>query len=502
MLLFAAAAFTPVAHASDTQPAPRPPSKSFGRTNSQPPRQSDWQPVVAGRLKNGLRFAIMPRKSNEAGIGLLARNEGGFIAEQRPGERGLAHLIEHLFLVSPTANAPDDANHFLRIGLPLTFSAPSAGTTSWRETNLFVSTKTRHQADLDTLLALFRETLTQLSFRADIVDEQRADVMREMAGRWLGNDIYASYIAAAAPGSPTDVIDAQNSDDVPGATIETIRQLYRRLYRPENIMIVIVGNVDPAATTALIQKQFGNWEDTGPVPTRPTVSAFRPQEIAPISYSSRAEGRRIAMITIASETPPPPSTRGRQTDEMLMDMLALRAVNNRLANAQPASPPGKVGFFIENGEQGHRLLLLWDNFAADEWRPAIVGLTRMTCALGTIGFSASEWTVAKQNLIDDLDNQTKAMASVPNVEVAKDLSHAIATGRGLIPPNELLGRARKLLPGISLQAGNDWWRQQWHAGVEHIRVESPELGSVGDQLAAIRATIDDAVGDGRCKVRP
>ncbi len=58
------------------------------------------------------------------------RNEGGFIEEQRPGERGLTHLIEHLVFVSPTINAPNDLHHLTKISLPLTFPAPSAGTTS------------------------------------------------------------------------------------------------------------------------------------------------------------------------------------------------------------------------------------------------------------------------------------------------------------------------------------------------------------------------------------
>ncbi|RZL20457.1 MAG: insulinase family protein, partial [Sphingomonas sp.] len=183
------------------------------------------------------------------------RNEGGFIEEQRPGERGLTHLIEHLVFVSPTINAPNDLHHLTKIGLPLTFPAPSAGTTSWRETNYFVSTKTTRTADLDTLLRLFREVATDLTFRSDAVDDQRADVMREMAGRKPGNVIYADYIADVAPGSPTDVIDGQNSDDVPTASVETIRALYRRLYRPENMMVVIVGNVDPTTAKALITQR-------------------------------------------------------------------------------------------------------------------------------------------------------------------------------------------------------------------------------------------------------
>jgi len=84
---------------------------------SNPAQKVDWRPVVSGRLPNGVRYAILARQSDEPGISLLMRNEGGFIEEQRPGERGLTHLIEHLVFVSPTINAPNDLHHLVKIGL-------------------------------------------------------------------------------------------------------------------------------------------------------------------------------------------------------------------------------------------------------------------------------------------------------------------------------------------------------------------------------------------------
>lgn len=198
-----------------------------------------WGKPLIGRLANGVRFAILPRQSQEPGVALLMRNEGGFIAERRPGERGLAHLIEHVVFHSPTVGFPDDPDHFTRVGLQLTLPAPHVATTSWRESNYFLSSKTVQTGDLDSILALLREAASDLTFRPDTVDGQRISVMQEMADKKLGNEIYASYIAAVAPGSPNDVIDAQNSDDVSTANIDTIRGLYRRLYRPENMMIVV-----------------------------------------------------------------------------------------------------------------------------------------------------------------------------------------------------------------------------------------------------------------------
>ncbi len=486
--------------ASQTADSPAASRKSAVRTA--PPPIHAWRPVVQGRLKNGLRYAILPRRVNEPGVGLLMRVKGGFIAERRPGERGLAHLIEHLVFHSPTRSAPDELRRFRQVGFPLSLPEPAGGTTSWRESDYFVVSRTTRPADLDTLLGLYREVASELTFRADAVDGQRAEVMREMADKKLGNDIYAGYIAAVAPGSPTDVIDAQNSDDVPTASVETIRALYHRLYRPENTTVVIVGDVDASQQEALIGKRFGDWRGVGPTPDHVAIPAFRRDRIAPISHSSLKYGRNGAMATIATPLPPPQPSRAGQAEAMLMDMLAVRAVNNRLALARADYPPGKYGFFIENGEQGHRLLMLWDDFVPGRWRPAVAGLKKTTCALNTVGLSEAEWNTAKRDLVQELERRAKDAAGVPNFELTKDLSNALTYGRDLIPPDELLDHARTWLPTVGTEAGNDWWRRQWRAGVEHIRVESPELARVNDAGAAIRAVVDEAVQGAGCKVRP
>jgi hypothetical protein len=462
---------------------------------------SDWRAPLIGRLANGVRFAILPRQGHEPGVALLMRNEGGFIAERRPGERGLAHLIEHVVFHSPTTDTPDDRDHFTRMGLQWTLPAPQVATTNWRESNFFLSSKTKDMGEIGNILGLLREAATDLTFRPDTVDGERISVMREMADKKLGNEIYASYIGAIAPGSPNDRIEAQNSDDVPVASIDTIRALYNRLYRPENMMIVVVGNVSPAETRALIERRFGDWKRERLI-TRPAhYPMFDRTRIQPISFSALPQGRRSALVTVVLPTPAPPSSRARQARDDLMDLIVARAINLRLASLQPAAPPGKVGMFIENGEQGQRQIMLWDNFAVGEWGPAIGNLRRVTCDLTLSGFTPDEWSAAKQDIMSDLRYRAANMSKVANVNLAKDLSHALADNWSLIPPDEMLRHAGNTLPQLDVRSANKWWHQQWGAGVEHFRVEAPEFAKISHPAVAIRVTANGAIASPGCKLR-
>jgi hypothetical protein len=464
------------------------------------PAPTDGRRVLQGRLGNGLRYAILPRRTKEPGVGLFMQVQGGFIAERRPGERGLAHLIEHLIFHSPTRAAPNELLRFRSVGMPLTFHAPAGANTSWRESDYFVVARTTNPAHLNTLLGLYREVASELIFRPEAVDEQRAEVMREMAEKRRGNLISAGQIGAVAPGSPNDVIDAQNSDDVPNASVATIRTLYHRLYRPENTSVVIVGDVDPSKIEALIRKRFGGWRGVGPAPRRAAIPTFRPDRIAPVSHSALPEGRRIAMITVTSPLPPPARTRRRQAEEMLMDMVAMRAINHRLGLTQAAGPPGKYGIFIENGQLGpHRLIMLWDDFAPGQWRASLAGLKRSACELRTTGLPEEVWTVAKRYVVQDLEGRA---ASMPNVELAGQFADDLAAGRQPISPDELLRHARTWLPTVGARAIDGWWRRQWRAGMEHVRVESPELVGIENPGAVIRAAVGEADRAAACGARP
>ena len=220
-----------------------------------------------------------------------------------------------------------------------------------------------------------------------------------------------------------------------------------------------------------------------------------------MSYSDASDGRRVATITVTSALPTPPATRRGQAQAALMEALATKAVSNRLTASQPGAAPGKVGVFVEDGEQGHRLIMLWDNFAAGGWRPAVAGLRQTSCYVAASGFSDREWSKAKQDVIGELEQRTADMAAVANVELAKDLSHALAAGRYLIPPDELLRLARRRFPTITARAGAAWWRRQWRAGVEQVRVEGPELVQLRNASTEIRDTTHEAVFTEGCRLR-
>lgn len=454
---------------------------------------------MEGRLPNGLRYVVLPRTASGPGIAIRVRVDGGFLAEHRPGERGLAHLIEHVAFHSPTRTAPDQERRFYHVGFPLTLPDPAGGTTSWRETDYFVISRTNQLSDIDALLGLYREVVSELLFPPRIVDQQREVVMREMADKRLGNDVHAGAIAAIAPGSPTDVIFAQNSDDVPTASPDTIRTLYHRLYRPENTTIVIVGDVDPDEIVRLITAQFGNWRGEGPAPKQSPIPTFDSGRIAPVSHSASRYAREGATFSLTMPYEPV-KPRASQARADLLDMLIMRAVNNRLGAGREAYPAGSYGFFIENGVNNFRFLVMWDDFVPGRWRQAAANLARTVCDIRQTGFTESEWAAAKQGLIAELEQGAVRANEAANFDLALQLANAVTLDRNLLSPGEMLAVAQSLLPGLDASEGRNWWLDQRAAGAWHLRVTAPELTLENDANSAILDVVNDAVHDEACQI--
>ncbi|MEL7699439.1 MULTISPECIES: M16 family metallopeptidase [Citromicrobium] len=461
--------------------------------------EESWRPIMRGQLPNGLRYVILPRTSAEPGVAIRIRVKGGFLAEHRPGERGLAHLIEHLAFASSTRSAPDQIRRFRQVGFPLSLPSPAGGTTTWRESDYFVVSRTNQTADLDVLLGLYREVASELLFPAHIVDEQRETVMREMADKRLGNDIHAGLIAAIAPGSPTDLIDAQNSDDVPTASPDAVRALYQRLYRPENTTIVIVGDVDPDEIATLIDAQFGDWQGEGPAPEHAPVPTFYSGRIAPVSHSALRYAREGATFSLTMPYEPLTS-RASQAEADLLDLLMMRVINNRLATGREAYPAGSYGFFIENGANNFRFLVMWDDFVPGRWREAAANLVQTACDIGQTGFTEAEWAAAKQSLIAELEQRAGRANEAANFDLALQLANAATLDRDLLPPGEMLAVARSLLPGLDASEGRKWWLDQRAQGSRHLRVTSADLASQTNANAAIRKAINDAVSEEACQI--
>jgi zinc protease len=171
------------------------------------------------------------------------------------GYGGLAHLTEHLMF--------QKTRHVREGGLPRTLDRIGAvermGATSLDHTTYWEVVPS-HQLEAALWLESERMAFMLDGLDQPTLDRQRHVVLREHEERGrktLGNIIH--HVAKTRLFPPEHPYHDYGDDpvDLRAMELDHVRWLFQRFYRPDNARLAIVGDFDPPAARAIIERSFG-----------------------------------------------------------------------------------------------------------------------------------------------------------------------------------------------------------------------------------------------------
>jgi zinc protease len=214
---------------------------------------------VFGQLDNGMRYVIRRNDRPEGTAVVRMEVEAGRL-DEREGERGLAHFVEHMAFNGST-NVPEGEMVRLLERLGLAFGADTNAETAFDYTQYKLDLPRAEESLLDTALMLMRETAGELLFDPDAVERERGVLLAERRDRTtfaLRNA--ADQIEFMFPGSRFAArFPLADREDVATASAATLKGFWQRTYVPEKTTLVVIGDFDPAMVEAKIRARFGDW---------------------------------------------------------------------------------------------------------------------------------------------------------------------------------------------------------------------------------------------------
>jgi zinc protease len=205
--------------------------------------------VVRATLENGLRIVIV--RSTLAPVVATSVNYLVGADEAPQGFPGTAHALEHMmFRGSPGLSADQLANIGSLMGGR--FNADTRQTVT--QYSFLVPAD-----DLDVVLHIEALRMKEVLGAEDDWRKERGAIEQEVA-QDLSNPQYVLFTklrAAIFTGSvyAHDALGTRPSFDK--TTAAMLKRFHERWYAPNNAILIVVGNVDPAATVAKIRKLFG-----------------------------------------------------------------------------------------------------------------------------------------------------------------------------------------------------------------------------------------------------
>ena len=236
--------------------------------------------VRFGRLPNGLRYALQHNETPKDGVAMRLRIGSGSLQE-RDGEEGLAHFLEHMAFRGSAKVADGEVVHMLqRQGLA--FGPDTNAFTAHDQTVYHFNFPKADAAALDTGLLLFREVAEHLKLDPKLIEQEKGVVLsEERAGDVPGYRAQKAELAQALAGTLVPQRwPIGRTESIQAATAEKLRRYYAENYRPDNATLIIVGNIDVDAVERQVRERFADWMSHGtaqpvalgvPAPTQQSV---------------------------------------------------------------------------------------------------------------------------------------------------------------------------------------------------------------------------------------
>ncbi len=206
------------------------------------------------QLDNGLRVVLQP----DSELPLVAINLWYHVGSKNesPSKTGFAHLFEHmLFQGSQHVGTNDHFAHIQNVG------GTANGSTSRDRTNYYETLPSNH-LELGLWLESDRMGFLLPAMTSEKLENQRQVVMNERRQR-VDNQPYGlaheRLWELLFPGDhPYHWPIIGYMEDIEAATLEEVHHFFKRWYRPNNAVLTLAGDFEPATALELVQRYFAD----------------------------------------------------------------------------------------------------------------------------------------------------------------------------------------------------------------------------------------------------
>lgn len=459
-----------------------------------------------GKLPNGVRYAVRENGVPPCQVSIRIRIDAGSLYE-KDDERGYAHLLEHLtFRESRDFGFGQAIPYFQRLGAQL--GVDTNAQTTATETVFKLDLPDARRATLADSVRAFAgmiqaPTLSQADINADlpIVLAERRD--RDGPDQRIADATQRVLFKGQPVADHQPIGTLQALEHV---TPKSIRAFHQRWYRPQNTVVVLVGDADPKVLAAMVERYFGKWHVPGPLTPQPDFGVPKAPPGAnpkdPVGATKvLVEPGQARSITYAILRP-----WVRVHDNLaynrsnLIDTIALAILNRRLevkaragasylfatVNQQKISRSVDGTFVTVTPLNGN-----WRK-ALEQVRAIIAGSRKDPPTKQDIQEAVAQYRVIFQDMVDQSSIQAGS-------QLADDLVNAIDIRESIASPKTFQALFRSTLPLLTPKDILQHTRALFHGNVIRGVLLTPKAGeATGAQLHAAlleKPKVDDGDQD-------
>jgi len=449
-----------------------------------------------GTLPNGLRYVVMPNHEPKARASLrLLVLAGSF--DETEAQRGLAHYLEHMAFNGSTHYPPGTLVEKLqRLGMG--FGADTNASTSFDHTLYQLELPDTAPATLSEGLQILSDYCGGLLLEQKMVEKERGIILSEKRSRdsvgyrtfvaQLDFMLKGTRVPERLPIGLEDVIEKSNRDP--------FVEFYNTWYRPEKMVVIVVGDIDAASIEKQIVEGFSGIAPRSPEPPAVDLGKVPVFTGLKVLYHGEPEAPNTNVVIATAvpyvEEPDTAAIRMKYLPRMLaFDILNLRL---EILSKQENAPFIRADASVEDSFHLYRQTEINVACKAEQWADALGVADREMRRAYEYGFTADELKQVVSNFRNALEQADKTASTRRSDELAGDLAQSLVDREVFTSPADDLSLYGPALAKVTLEDCVAAYRQAWSSPGRFVFVSGNAkiVGVANAANAVVAATYNRA----------
>lgn len=430
-----------------------------------PHESSDLSPhpeVTYGRLKNGFRYVILENNYPEDRVGLYLHIDAGSLNETEE-QRGAAHYLEHMLFNGSTNFEPGELiEYFQRIGME--YGGDTNAYTTYDETVYTINLPSAREQELDEGLLVMADYARGALLLEAEVDRERGVILAEKRTR------DSAVQRARLESSKYSLAGTKFPVRRPIGTLETLKKMDRRIlksfydawYRPENMILVVVGDVKKDTLLPFLLKHFEPLKGAGAVPQCPDFGELKKKEEVIFHWHEPDMGATSVSIESIWQENSGPDSLAKQKIE-LREYLVAMILNSRLRSMMDKNDvPFTDATFYEGDMVGYlKYTGITATTSPENWQKALISLEGLIRQAREYGFSETEFKRVKRQVLSQLQSEVLTTTSKTSNQLAKEIIRSLSENRVYLSAQQEMEMYSDLLHSLNVSDLEKSFQELW-----------------------------------------
>jgi len=381
-----------------------------------------------GTLPNGVRYVVYPNKEPQGRASLRLLVLAGSLHEEE-NQRGVAHFLEHMAFNGSKHYAPGTmVEFFQRMGM--SFGGDTNAFTSFDRTQYMLELPKTDAATLTEGLQVLADDAGGLLLLEDEINKERGIILSEKRTR--DNVEFRTFVAQFEFMLGDSLLPKRMpiglEEVITQAPRERFTHFWDTWYRPEKLVVVAVGDFDPALVEQLITTEFAPLTARAPARPEPDLGQLAKFEGVRTYFHAEPESpaTTISLTSIAPD-PNEPDTAANRV-KYLPRQIAVAMLNRRFGELakKEGAPFSSARASVSDQFDFLREASVDITCKPEQWAAALaVGEQELRRALEH-GFQSGELKEIVANFTNGLDQAVKTAATRRSGALANAIAGGVA----------------------------------------------------------------------------